>query len=417
MWRETALFAIFTDTLDLHPMKIIHTADWHIGHELYGYDREEEFDCFFTQLANLMEKEQPDALLVSGDVYDSYMPSNAAVKQLNTALLSLHEASPETEIILTAGNHDSGLRLEAAAPPWLSHRIHLIGTIDPTLKRNRIEIEGKGVVMAIPFCYPANFPHQESDKVEERQKSFFRRVSGRLSKESLPTVLMAHLYLSHVQLNGTCQPRGIVGGSEAMPLSDIGTGYDYLALGHIHRRQRVGERAHYSGSPLPISFDEPAEHGVLVVEPERGRAPRVDFRHMKTRRPLLTLPEEAVSYCDAIDLLRTMDADVQAYIRLHVKVNGDAPLPFDYLEQATKALEGKSARYCTVKVESPESVAAERVEQRMVSPDELNTHYTPQRIVEMYLEDQPDLSEEGRQELLDLFGTIDEVCSQAGITI
>ena len=395
-------------------MKIIHTADWHIGHELYGYDREADFEDFFARLVRLMAEEQPDALLVSGDVYDSYMPSNAAVRQLNTALLSLHEASPETEIILTAGNHDSGLRLEAAAPPWLSHRIHLIGTVDPTLERNRIEIEGKGVVMAIPFCYPANFPHQESDKVEERQKSFFRRVSERLSKESLPTVLMAHLYLSGVQLNGSRQPRDIVGGSEAMPLSDIGTGYDYLALGHIHRRQRLSKQAHYSGSPLPISFDEPAEHGVLVVELHKGKAPRVDFRALTTARPLLTLPEQAVSYSDAIDLLRTMDADEQAYIRLHVL--GDKPLPFDYLEQATKALEGKSARYCTVKVESLESVAAERVEQRMVSPDELNT-YSPQRIVEMYLEDQPDLSEEGRQELLDLFGTIDEVCEQEGIAI
>lgn len=397
-------------------MKIIHTADWHIGHELYGYDREEEFDCFFTQLADLMEKEKPDALLVSGDVYDSYMPSNAAVRQLNTALLSLHEASPETEIILTAGNHDSGLRLEAAAPPWLSHRIHLIGTIDPTLKRNRIEIEGKGVVMAIPFCYPANFPHQESDKVEERQKSFFQRVSEQLSKESLPTVLMAHLYLSGARLNGSRQPRDIVGGSEAMPLSDIGTGYDYLALGHIHRRQQLSNQAHYSGSPLPISFDEPAEHGVLVVELHKGKAPRVDFRALTTARPLLTLPEQAVSYSDAIDLLRTMDAEEQAYIRLHVLGEPDKPLPFDYLEQATKALEGKSARYCTVMMEYPESVAAERVEQRMVSPDELNT-YSPQRIVEMYLEDQPDLSEEGRQELLDLFGTIDEVCEQEGIAI
>ncbi len=395
-------------------MKIIHTADWHVGHELYGYDREEEFDYFFSQLADLMKEEQPDALLVSGDVYDSYMPSNAAVKQLNTALLSLHEASPETEIILTAGNHDSGLRLEAAAPPWLSHRIHLIGTIDPTLERNRIEIEGKGVVMAIPFCYPANFPHQESDKVEERQKSFFQRVSEQLSRESLPTVLMAHLYLSGVQLNGTRQPRDIVGGSEAMPLSGMGTGYDYLALGHIHRRQQLSDQAHYSGSPLPISFDEPAEHGVLVVEPDKGKAPRVDFRQMKTLRPLLTLPENAVTYGEAIDRLRTMDADEQAYIRLHVK--GDEPLPFDYLEQATKALDGKSARYCTVKVEYPESVAAERVAQRMVSPDELNT-YSPQRIVEMYLEDHTDLSEEGRKELLDLFGTIDEVCKQEGIAI
>lgn len=395
-------------------MKIIHTADWHVGHELYGYDREEEFDYFFSQLADLMREEQPDALLVSGDVYDSYMPSNAAVKQLNTALLSLHEASPETEIILTAGNHDSGLRLEAAAPPWLSHRIHLIGTIDPTLERNRIEIEGKGVVMAIPFCYPANFPHREGDRVEDRQKCFFQSVSEQLSRESLPTVLMAHLYLSGVQLNGTRQPRDIVGGSEAMALSDVGIGYDYLALGHIHRRQRVGDRAYYSGSPLPISFDEPAEHGVLVVELDKGKAPRVDFRALATARPLLTMPEKAVTYSEAIDLLRTMDADEEAYIRLHVL--GDAPLPFDYLEQATKALEGKSARYCTVKVEYPESVAAEREEQRMVSPDELNT-YSPQRIVEMYLEDHTDLSAEGRKELLDLFGTIDEVCIQEGISI
>lgn len=395
-------------------MKIIHTADWHVGHELYGYDREEEFDCFFSQLSDLMREEQPDALLVSGDVFDSYMPSNAAAKQLNTALLSLHEASPETEIILTAGNHDSGLRLEAAAPPWLSHRIHLIGTIDPTLERNRIEIEGKGVVMAIPFCYPANFPHREGDRVEDRQKCFFQSVSEQLSRESLPTVLMAHLYLSGVQLNGTRQPRDIVGGSEAMQLSDIGTGYDYLALGHIHRRQRVGDRAYYSGSPLPISFDEPAEHGVLVVELDKGKAPRVDFRALATARPLLTMPEKAVTYSEAIDLLRTMDADEEAYIRLHVL--GDAPLPFDYLEQATKALEGKSARYCTVKVEYPESVAAEREEQRMVSPDELNT-YSPQRIVEMYLEDHTDLSAEGRKELLDLFGTIDEVCIQEGISI
>lgn len=201
-----------------------------------------------------------------------------------------------------------------------------------------------------------------------------------------------------------------------MPLSDVGTGYDYLALGHIHRRQRLSKQAHYSGSPLPISFDEPVEHGVLVVELDRGKAPRVDFRQMKTRRPLLTLPEEADTYEEAIRELRKIDSETDAYIRLHVQVEPDKPLPFDYLEQATKALEGKSARYCTVKVESPESVAAEREEQRMVSPDELNT-YSPQRIVEMYLEEHTDLSEEGRQELLDLFGTIDEVCSQEEISI
>lgn len=394
-------------------MKIIHTADWHVGHELYGYDREEEFDYFFSQLSELLRAERPDALLVSGDVYDSYMPSTTAVRQLNNALLRLHDSSPETEIILTSGNHDSGPRLEAAAPPWLPHGVHLIGSIDPTLERNRIEIEGKGVVMAIPFCYPANFPHADGDSLDGRQERFFRRIIKQLSRESLPTVLMAHLYVSGAALNGSRQPRDIVGGSDAMALDDIMDGYDYLALGHIHRRQRLSARAYYSGSPLPISFDEPADHGVLLVELEKGEEPRVDFRQMKTLRPLLTLPEEAVSYSDAIRELHEMDPESNAYVRLHVL--GDGSLPFDHLEQATKAMEGKRGRYCTIKIESPQTDRVEAKESLAITPEEL-VAMDPVTIVGKYLQDRG-LSEEEREELQGLFRSIDALCEEEEIEI
>ena len=394
-------------------MKIIHTADWHVGHELYGYDREEEFDYFFSQLSELMAEEQPDALLVSGDVYDSYMPSSTAVRQLNNALLRLHDSSPQTEIILTSGNHDSGPRLEAAAPPWLPHGVHLIGSLGPDPLRNRIKIEGKGVVMAIPFCYPANFPHADGDPLDGRQERYFRRVSEQLRRESLPTVLMAHLYLYGVQLNGTRQRYDIVGGSEEMPLSDIGTGYDYLALGHIRRRQRLSARAYYSGSPLPISFDEPAEHGVLLVELEKGEEPRVDFRQMKTLRSLLTLPKEAAPFEEAIRELREMDPESNAYVRLHVL--GDGSLPFDHLEQATKAVEGKRGRYCTIKIESPQTDRLETKESRAITPEEL-VAMDPVTIVGNYLQDRG-LAEEEREELLGLFRSIDALCEEEEIEI
>ena len=394
-------------------MKIIHTADWHVGHELYGYDREEEFDYFFSQLSELMAEEQPDALLVSGDVYDSYMPSSTAVRQLNNALLRLHDSSPQTEIILTSGNHDSGPRLEAAAPPWLPHGVHLIGSLGPDPLRNRIKIEGKGVVMAIPFCYPANFPHADGDPLDGRQERYFRRVSEQLRRESLPTVLMAHLYLYGVQLNGTRQRYDIVGGSEEMPLSDIGTGYDYLALGHIHRRQRLSARAYYSGSPLPISFDEPAEHGVLLVELEKGEEPRVDFRQMKTLRSLLTLPKEAAPFEEAIRELREMDPESNAYVRLHVL--GDGSLPFDHLEQATKAVEGKRGRYFTIKIESPQTDRLETKESRAITPEEL-VAMDPVTIVGNYLQDRG-LAEEEREELLGLFRSIDALCEEEEIEI
>lgn len=394
-------------------MKIIHTADWHVGHELYGYDREEEFDYFFSQLSELLRAERPDALLVSGDVYDSYMPSTTAVRQLNNALLRLHDSSPETEIILTSGNHDSGPRLEAAAPPWLPHGVHLIGSIDPTLERNRIEIEGKGVVMAIPFCYPANFPHADGDPLDGRQERFFRRIIEQLSRESLPTVLMAHLYVSGAALNGSRQPRDIVGGSEAMALGDITGGYDYLALGHIHRRQRLSARTYYSGSPLPITFDEPAEHGVLVVELEKGEEPRVDFRQMKTLRPLLTLPKEAAPFEEAIRELREMDPESYAYVRLHVL--GDGSLPFDHLEQASKALEEKKGRYCTIKIESPQTDRVEAKKRRAITPEEL-VAMDPVTIVGKYLQDRG-LAEEEREELLGLFRSIDALCEEEEIEI
>ena len=394
-------------------MKIIHTADWHVGHELYGYDREEEFDYFFSQLSELLRAERPDALLVSGDVYDSYMPSTTAVRQLNNALLRLHDSSPGTEIILTSGNHDSGPRLEAAAPPWLPHGVHLIGSLSPDPLRNRIEIEGKGVVMAIPFCYPANFPHADGDPLDGRQERFFQRIIEQLSWESLPTVLMAHLYVSGAALNGSRQPRDIVGGSDAMALDDITDGYDYLALGHIHRRQRLSARAYYSGSPLPISFDEPAEHGVLLVELEKGEEPRVDFRQMKTLRPLLTLPKEAAPFEEAIRELHEMDPESNAYVRLHVL--GDGSLPFDHLEQATKALEGKEGRYCTIKIESPQTDRVEAKESRAITPEEL-VAMDPVTIVGKYLQDRG-LAEEEREELLGLFRSIDALCEEEEIEI
>lgn len=200
-----------------------------------------------------------------------------------------------------------------------------------------------------------------------------------------------------------------------MALDNITGGYDYLALGHIHRRQRLSPRAYYSGSPLPISFDEPAEHGVLLVELEKGEEPRVDFRQMKTLRPLITLPKEAAPFEEAIRELREMDPESNAYVRLHVKVKRDGSLPFYHLEQASKALEGKRGRYCTVKIESPQTDRVETKASRAITPEEL-VAMDPVTIVSKYLQDRG-LAEEEREELLGLFRSIDALCEEEEIEI
>jgi exonuclease SbcD len=94
-------------------MKILHTSDWHLGHTLYGYDRQEEQQDMLQQILEITRKERPDAFLLSGDVYDIPQPSATSQKMFSEFMAKLHKAVPGMRIIVTAGNHDSGMRTEA----------------------------------------------------------------------------------------------------------------------------------------------------------------------------------------------------------------------------------------------------------------------------------------------------------------
>ena len=110
-------------------MKILHSADWHLGHQLYGYDRTEEQLDFLAQLTQLVKENQPDAFLLSGDVFHVPLPSIAAQKMYNDAMFELHKAAPDMQIIVIAGNHDSASRLELSRELWNYHSVHVIGEL------------------------------------------------------------------------------------------------------------------------------------------------------------------------------------------------------------------------------------------------------------------------------------------------
>ena len=92
-------------------MKILHSGDWHVGQTLDGYERSGEFRAFFARLKEVAQEEKPDVLVVAGDIYDNGMPSTAAQNLYTAALLDLHRACPGMEVVVIAGNHDSGARL------------------------------------------------------------------------------------------------------------------------------------------------------------------------------------------------------------------------------------------------------------------------------------------------------------------
>ncbi|MDO4164727.1 MAG: exonuclease SbcCD subunit D [Bacteroides sp.] len=342
-------------------MKVLHTSDWHLGHTLYNYDRSAEQQAFLHQLADIVREEQPDVMVVSGDVYHYSNPAAATQKMYTEGMLEVHRACPEMCMVVTAGNHDSSSKLEIDSSLWHHFGVKVVGGIERTqeeinLDKHLVEIkdrEGqlKGYVIAVPHVYPQNFPALDTETPrEERQARFFQALLDRVERmndEKLPVVLMAHLAISGSDRTGHDET---VGGIEFVPLSTLGKGYDYLALGHIHCPQDIKDthhRARYCGTPLPISFDETYPHSVSIVELTGHDEPFIRTRDITNPMPLITLPREPQPFEKVLKQLAELPDDQLGYIRLNVLVE-------DYLEpgsneRASNALQGKACKYCCIK--------------------------------------------------------------------
>ena len=149
-------------------MKIIHTSDWHLGHILYEHDRTAEHAAFLSQLRDIVAEEKPDALLVSGDIYDRTNPSTSVQKMYYRALLDIHSACPDMAIVVTAGNHDSKAMLELGRELWQMAGVTVVGQVERRdgmidLDRHIIAIrdgngDAKGYVVAVPHIFDQNYP-------------------------------------------------------------------------------------------------------------------------------------------------------------------------------------------------------------------------------------------------------------------
>lgn len=380
-------------------MKIIHTSDWHLGHSLYNYDRSEEQQDFLEQLRLIVGREQPDVLLICGDIYHTTTPASGTQKMYTDGLLAIHQASPHTQIIVTAGNHDSCARLEIDRNLWQHFHVTVIGSIARKADRTTdwdhhiIEIkdkEGKllGYVGAVPHAYPHNFPSENGAlEREERQPAFFQGLLDHIGERNtlqLPVILTAHLAVR--EDNGESVDKEIIGGMDTVPVDQLGTGYDYLALGHIHYPHCIRNGypvAAYSGSPLAVDFDEDYPHSVTLLETERhGETPRLQRIEIINPRPLTTLPHQAADLEEALHALEEWPDHKKDYIRVHVKA-GRSVTP-DVVERIIQIMKNKNSRYCYIKI-NKETGTGKR-EGHNLSIEELKQK-SPMEIARLYYEE------------------------------
>ncbi|MBQ7191893.1 MAG: exonuclease SbcCD subunit D [Paludibacteraceae bacterium] len=374
-------------------MKILHTGDWHLGHTLFGYDRTEEQQSMLQQMVGIAKEQQPDVFVIAGDVYHTPQPSAAIQTLFNKTIIQLHDQCPKMPIVVTAGNHDSSSKHEIFRTPWEYLNVFMIGSFDrDNPHRHILQIPGVGFVIALPFTHERNLQggvlQQLLDETEKR------------NTDHLPVLLTAHTTIAGANFKGHDDADGkTIGGIDAIDVHSIGTGYDYLALGHIHHPQFVHTGKHnvrYAGSPLPVSFDEEYEHSVSIVEiGSHGEQPKVQTVSIANPHPLTTLPAVgAASWKDAKTLLKDFPDDLPNYIRLNVEVT-DA-LPSDAKQEAVQLTDGKQCRFCLINVVKHRST---RTATAQVTVEQLRL-MTPLEVAQMYAKDTNMLFDEQMQQMM-----------------
>ncbi|MBI9061164.1 MAG: exonuclease SbcCD subunit D C-terminal domain-containing protein [Marinilabiliaceae bacterium] len=259
-------------------MKILHTSDWHIGQRLHGNDRDEEHRLFFDWLIRQINTEQVDALLIAGDVFDVGFPSNSALKLYYTFLTSLIGTSCR-QVVIIGGNHDYISTLEAPAKVLEALNIKVIGGARENLEEELITLKSTDdvpevVIAAVPFLRDkdirlVNMGESYEDRVEAVNQGIvnhYQQVADLAAKNHLPIIAMGHLYVQGAALSES--EREIhIGNLAGLDVRSFPNLFDYVALGHIHRPQKLDldGRVRYCGSPLPLSFSECQDQKQIIV--------------------------------------------------------------------------------------------------------------------------------------------------------
>ena len=268
-------------------MKILHTSDWHIGKRLLDRDRLKEQDEVLTEIETICNDQGVELLLVAGDVFDTFVPSAEAEELFFRHIKSL---SKGRIVVLISGNHDDGVRLAACAPFASDGGVYIFGNKPSVMPlgehdgmriaeagENYIVVENKKgekvYINALPYPNEARLKEDKSDETyaEKTERWIKRGEAG--YRGDMPYILLAHVFAAGGRVSES--ERDIdLGGARAVPLSSFPQNA-YIALGHLHRRQKVGENGLYSGAILQYAFDEAnTQKSVTLLETE-GNAVKI----------------------------------------------------------------------------------------------------------------------------------------------
>ena len=269
-------------------MKLLHTSDWHLGGKLHEQDRTSEHEQFLAWLITLLRAERPDVLVIAGDVFDTFTPSNRALELYYSFLGAIHKDALCRAVVVTGGNHDSPSLLDSPEKVLAHLNTHVVGAAPDDPAQTVVWVPGgqagTGLVIgAVPYLREGDLRCAASGESEEERaaklQAGFRAHYARVAEcaralsranagADMPFVLTGHCYLCSAKLSDDHSERArAIGGLDGLSCTLLPPS-DYLALGHLHLPQTIGGNSarRYAGSPIPMSFAEAeTEKSVVLV--------------------------------------------------------------------------------------------------------------------------------------------------------
>lgn len=338
----------------------LHTSDWHLGQFFHNHDREFEHAQFLTWLLDQIKTKQPHALLIAGDIFDVINPASSAQKQLYQFLADAHDLAPHMQTLMIAGNHDSGYRIEQVEPflsKFNAKAVGIVGrTAENTLNLDRLLIpiydQDKIIIawcLTLPYLRSAEITglNEHTSNSQNAISYLHQQLIAEAKARKQPhqaLILMSHAHMQGGETSDSERPI-IVGNEEALSTALFDEVIDYVALGHLHKPQKVGQpHIRYSGSPIPLSFSEiNYQHQVVEVriDPEQSNEQRFQYDVLKVPRTveLFRIREKLEDLIAKLQALPAGEIEqLSARHFLEIEYTTDAPPPVDLRQQIELAL-------------------------------------------------------------------------------
>ena len=396
-------------------MKILHTADWHLGQRLCDFDRQAEHNYFLQWLLDTLKEEKADALVVAGDIFDVHNPPNYARKQYYNFLRKAIGYC--NNIIITGGNHDSPRNLDAPKELLEYLSVHVVGGCPEELKDEIIEVKDRedntiGIVAAVPFLQERDIRKAVAGEAYEERiertkkgiKNHYQKIADYIQEkyniETLPIVATGHLYAAGSELSDS--EKDIHIGNQGKVTAETFSGvFDYIALGHIHKPQLVNKLEHirYCGSPIPLSFTEyKDDKQALLVNFEGGQLEDIRVLPIPNYRKLLRVKGNVETVKNKLLALETFEGKPTTWLEVQVELE---TFEADLEHRVRGWIADKNAEVLITRTEYKHRIKALDEEMGNVSLDDLKP-------MEVFLKrcDSRNVGEKQQKELVNTFNEL-----------